>query len=88
MISGIWALEQLAADPLFYRQIVFSDDFLFENMDDSEPATIDALEASIVRVIREIRPAALEKVAQNWTSRMRFVKNTAAVMPEIIFKST
>ena len=52
-----------------------------------KPATIDALEASIVRVIREIRPAVLEKLAQNWTSRVRFVKNSGgAHMPEIIFK--
>jgi len=52
-----------------------------------KPATIDALEASIVRVIRDIRPAVLEKVAKNWTSRMHFVKNSrGAHMPEIVFK--
>ena len=52
-----------------------------------KPATIDALEANIVRVLRDIRPAVLEKVAKNWTSRMRFVKNSHdGHMPEIIFK--
>ena len=51
-----------------------------------KPATIDALEDNIVRVIRDIRPALLEKVTQNWTSRMRFVKNSrGGHMPEIIF---
>ena len=52
-----------------------------------KPATIDALEANIVRVLRDIRPAVLEKVAKNWTSRMRSVKNSrSGHMPEIIFK--
>ena len=52
-----------------------------------KPVTIDALEASIVRVIRDIRPPVLEKVTQNWTSRMRFVRSSrGGDMPEIIFK--
>ena len=50
-------------------------------------ATIDALGASIVRVIRDIRPAVLENWAQNWTSRMRFVKNSrGAHMPRNHFQ--
>lgn len=52
-----------------------------------KPATIDALEANIERVIRDIRPEMLEKVAHNWTSRIRFVKNSrGGHMSQIIFK--
>ena len=52
-----------------------------------KPATIDALVANIERVIRDIRPEMLEKVAHNWTSRIRFVKNSrGGHMSQIIFK--
>ena len=52
-----------------------------------KPATIDALEANIVRVIHDVRPAVLEKVTQNWTQRMRYLVNSRGChMPQIIFK--
>lgn len=53
----------------------------------TKPATIDALETEIERVIAEIRPQMLEKVIENWTDRMRFVtRSRGGHMPEIIFK--
>ena len=52
-----------------------------------KPATIDALENNIMRTIRDISPEMLEKVTQNWTSRIQFLKNSrGGHMPEIIFK--
>ena len=40
-----------------------------------KPATIDALENNIMCTIRDISPEMLEKVTQNWTSRIQFLKN-------------
>ena len=78
-----WPARSCDLTPLDYflwgyvKSLVYAD----------KPATIDALEANIVRVLRDIRPAVLEKVAKNWTSSMRFVKNSrGGHMPEIIFK--
>lgn len=52
-----------------------------------KPATIDALEANITRTIADIRPQLLEKVVQNWTDRIRFVRGSrGGHMPEIVFK--
>lgn len=52
-----------------------------------KPQSIDALETNIQRVIADIRPQMLEKVVENWTSRMTFVKNSrGGHMPQIVFK--
>ena len=78
-----WPARSCDLTPLDYflwgyvKSLVYAD----------KPATIEALEANIVRVLHDIRPAVLEKVAKNWTSRMRFVKNSrGGHMPELIFK--
>jgi hypothetical protein len=53
-----------------------------------KPLTLDHLEANIRRVIANIRPQTLEKVVENWTSRLRFIRaSRGAHMPEIIFKT-
>lgn len=53
-----------------------------------KPTTLQHLEANIRRVIAEIRPGMLEKVAKNWTDRMTFIKRSrGGHMPEIIFKT-
>lgn len=52
-----------------------------------KPTTIGDLEVNIRRVIAEIRPAMLEKVVQNWTDRMAFIRRSrGGHMPEIVFK--
>jgi len=52
-----------------------------------KPQTLDALEVNIRRVIANIRPEMLEKVIENWISRLRFVRaSRGAHMPQIIFK--
>ncbi|GFT13946.1 uncharacterized protein TNCV_2615841 [Trichonephila clavipes] len=49
-----------------------------------KPQTLDPLEDNIRRVIADIRPQMLEKVIENWTSRLDYIR--ASPMPEIIFK--
>ncbi|GFY14640.1 uncharacterized protein TNCV_4828431 [Trichonephila clavipes] len=52
-----------------------------------KPQTLDHLEDNIRRVIADIRPQMLEKVIENWTSRLDYVQaSRGSHMPEIIFK--
>ncbi|GFW27130.1 putative LOC100569746 [Trichonephila clavipes] len=49
--------------------------------------TLDHLEDNIRRVIVDIRPQMLEKVIENWTSRLDYIRaSRGSPMPEIIFK--
>ncbi|GFX97696.1 hypothetical protein TNCV_3065831 [Trichonephila clavipes] len=53
------------------------------------PQTLDHLEDNIRRVIADIRPQMLEKVIENWTSRLDYIRAShGSPMPEIIFKIT
>ncbi|GFY34949.1 putative transposase [Trichonephila clavipes] len=49
-----------------------------------KPQMLDHLEENIRRVIADIRPQMLEKVIENWTSRLDYIRGSP--MPEIIFK--
>ncbi|GFT36124.1 hypothetical protein TNCV_3778391 [Trichonephila clavipes] len=52
-----------------------------------KPQTLDHLENNIRRVIADIRPQMLEKVTENWTSRLDYIRaSRGSPMPEIIFK--
>ncbi|GFX03891.1 transposable element Tcb1 transposase [Trichonephila clavipes] len=52
-----------------------------------KPQTLDHLEDNIRRVIADIRPQMLEKVIENWTSRLDYIRAIrGSPMPEIIFK--
>ncbi|GFU30749.1 hypothetical protein TNCV_1444601 [Trichonephila clavipes] len=52
-----------------------------------KPQTLDHLEDNIRRVIADIRPQMLEKVTENWTSRLDYIRaSRGSPMPEIIFK--
>ncbi|GFV42539.1 uncharacterized protein TNCV_3718721 [Trichonephila clavipes] len=52
-----------------------------------KPQTLDHLEDNIHRVIADIRPQMLEKVIENWTSRLDCIRASRdSPMPEIIFK--
>ncbi|GFX01609.1 hypothetical protein TNCV_3971091 [Trichonephila clavipes] len=54
-----------------------------------KPQTFDHLEDNIRRVIADIRPQMLEKVIENWTSRLDYIRaSRGSHMPEIIFKMT
>ncbi|GFU87235.1 uncharacterized protein TNCV_738121 [Trichonephila clavipes] len=49
--------------------------------------TLDHLEDNIRHVIVDIRPQMLEKVIENWTSRLDYIRaSRGSPMPEIIFK--
>ncbi|GFX34805.1 hypothetical protein TNCV_2327451 [Trichonephila clavipes] len=51
-----------------------------------KPQTLDHLEDNIRRVIADIRPLMLEKVIENWTSRLDYIRaSRGSPMPEIIF---
>ncbi|GFV90845.1 uncharacterized protein TNCV_2324141 [Trichonephila clavipes] len=52
-----------------------------------KPQTLDHLEDNIRDVIADIRPQMLEKVIENWTSRLDYIRaSRGSPMPEIIFK--
>ncbi|GFU52529.1 transposable element Tc3 transposase [Trichonephila clavipes] len=52
-----------------------------------KPQTLDHLEDNIRRVIADIRPQMLEKVIENWTSRLDYIRASRdSPMPAIIFK--
>ncbi|GFV26007.1 uncharacterized protein TNCV_2693731 [Trichonephila clavipes] len=52
-----------------------------------KPQTLDHLEDNIRRVIADIRPQMLEKIIENWTSRLDYIRaSRGSHMPEIIFK--
>ncbi|GFU79926.1 hypothetical protein TNCV_578061 [Trichonephila clavipes] len=52
-----------------------------------KPQTLDHLEDNIRRVIADRRPQMLEKVIENWTSRLDYIRASRGNhMPEIIFK--
>ncbi|GFW50606.1 transposable element Tc3 transposase [Trichonephila clavipes] len=52
-----------------------------------KPQTLDHLEDNICRVIADIRPQMLEKVIENWTSTLDYIRaSRGSPMPEILFK--
>ncbi|GFW04481.1 hypothetical protein TNCV_878501 [Trichonephila clavipes] len=52
-----------------------------------KPQTLDHLADNIRRVIADIRPQMLEKVIENWTSRLDYIRaSRGSPVPEIIFK--
>ncbi|GFW60703.1 putative transposable element [Trichonephila clavipes] len=52
-----------------------------------KPQTLDHLEDNIHRVIADRWPQMLEKVIENWTSRLDYIRaSRGSPMPEIIFK--
>ncbi|GFT91255.1 tc3a_0 protein [Trichonephila clavipes] len=52
-----------------------------------KPQTLDHLEDKICRVIADIRPQMLEKVIENWTSRLDYIRaSRGSPMAEILFK--
>ncbi|GFS60483.1 putative DD41D transposase [Trichonephila clavipes] len=52
-----------------------------------KPQTLDHLEDNIRRVIADRRPQMLEKVIENWTSRLDYIRDSrGSPMPEIVFK--
>ena len=62
----------------YVRSMVYAD----------KPTTLETLDININRDIDEVRPEILEKVIQNWTDRMRFVRISCGNhMPEISYET-
>ncbi|GFT32900.1 putative transposable element [Trichonephila clavipes] len=79
----IWPPRSCDLTPLDYflwgyvKSLVYAD----------KPQTLDHLEDNIHRVIADIRLQMLEKVIENWTSRLDYIRaSCGSHMPEIIFK--
>ncbi|GFV48899.1 transposable element Tc3 transposase [Trichonephila clavipes] len=61
----------------YVKKLVYAD----------KPQTLDHLKDNIRRVIADIRPQILEKVIENWTFRLDYIRaSRGSRMPEIIFK--
>ncbi|GFW32364.1 transposable element Tc3 transposase [Trichonephila clavipes] len=61
----------------YVKELVYAD----------TPQTLDHLEDNNRRVIADIRPQMLEKVIENWTSRLDYIRaSRGSPMPEILFK--
>ena len=63
------------------------DYFLWGYVNADKHASIDALEDNIEAFIRDIPAETLERVCQNWTKRMDYLKRSRGQhLHEIIFK--
>ncbi|GFV19566.1 uncharacterized protein TNCV_477921 [Trichonephila clavipes] len=83
LVTVNWPPRSCDLTPLDYflwgyvKSLVYAD----------KPQTLDHLEDNIRRVIADIRPQMLEKVIENWTSRLDYIRvSRGSSMPEIIFK--
>ncbi|GFW07021.1 uncharacterized protein TNCV_3692171 [Trichonephila clavipes] len=78
-----WPPRSCDLTPLDYFQWGYVKSLVYAD----KPQTLDHLEDNIRRVIADIRPQMLEKVIENWTSRLDYIRaGRGSHMPEIIFK--
>ncbi|GFU33224.1 uncharacterized protein TNCV_4157261 [Trichonephila clavipes] len=78
-----WPPRSCDLTPLDYFLWVFAKSLDYAD----KPQTLDHLEDNIRRVIADIRPQMLEKVIENWTSRLDYIRaSRGSHMPEIIVK--
>ncbi|GFT28794.1 putative DD41D transposase [Trichonephila clavipes] len=79
-----WPPRSCDLTPLDYFLWGYVKSLVYED----EPQTLDHLEDNIRRVIADIRSQMLEKVIENWTSRLDYIRaSRGSPMPEIIFKN-
>ncbi|GFS72017.1 putative transposable element [Trichonephila clavipes] len=80
-----WPPRSCDLTPLDYFLWVYVKSLVYAD----KPQTLDHLEDNIRRVIADIRPQMLEKVIENWTSRLDYIRASRGIpMPEIIFEIT
>ncbi|GFV03312.1 putative DD41D transposase [Trichonephila clavipes] len=87
LISGFgpvnWPPKSCDLTPLEYFLWGFAKSLVYAD----KPQTLDHLEDNIRHVIADIRLQMLEKVIENWTSRLDYIRaSRGSPMPEIIFK--
>ncbi|GFS95256.1 putative DD41D transposase [Trichonephila clavipes] len=78
-----WPPRSCDLTPLDYFLWVYVKSLVYAD----KPQTLENLEDNIRRVIVDIRPQMLEKVIENWTSRLDYIRaSRGSSIPEIIFK--
>ncbi|GFY05042.1 putative LOC100569746 [Trichonephila clavipes] len=78
-----WPPRSCDLTPLDYFLLGYVKSLVYAD----KPQTLDHLKDNIRRVIADIRPQMLEKVIENWTSRLDYIRvRCCSHMPEIIFK--
>ncbi|GFU91841.1 DUF4817 domain-containing protein [Trichonephila clavipes] len=78
-----WPPRSCDLPPLDYFLWGYVKSLIYAN----KPQTLDHLEDNVRRVIADIRPQMLEKIIENWTSRLDYIRaSRGSPMPEIIFK--
>ncbi|GFX48850.1 putative LOC100569746 [Trichonephila clavipes] len=78
-----WPPRSCDLTPLDYFLWVYVKSLVYAD----KPQTLNHLEDNIRRVIADIRPQMLEKVIENWPSRLDYIRaGRGSPMPEIIFK--
>ncbi|GFT34678.1 uncharacterized protein TNCV_1536141 [Trichonephila clavipes] len=78
-----WPPRSCDLTPLVYFLLGYVKSLVYAD----KPQTLDHLEDNIRRVIADIRPQMLEKVIENWTFRLDYIRAShGSHMPEIIFK--
>ncbi|GFX84889.1 putative LOC100569746 [Trichonephila clavipes] len=78
-----WPPRSCDLTPLDYFLWDYVKSLVYAN----KPQTLDHLVDNVRRVIADIRPQMLEKVIENWTSRLDYIRaSRGSHMPEIIFK--
>ncbi|GFW08790.1 DUF4817 domain-containing protein [Trichonephila clavipes] len=78
-----WPPRSCDLTPLDYFMWGYAKSLVYAD----KPQTLDHLEDNIRRVIADIRPQMLEKVIENWTSRLDYIRaSRGSPMPDIIFK--
>ncbi|GFU14148.1 uncharacterized protein TNCV_4446981 [Trichonephila clavipes] len=76
-----WPPRSCDLTPLDYFLLGYVKSLVYAD----KPQTLDHLEDNIRRVIADIRPQMLEKVIENWTSRLDYIRaSRGSHMPEII----
>ncbi|GFW39880.1 hypothetical protein TNCV_4358751 [Trichonephila clavipes] len=100
IVNGIYGANTVTANHVQFRFPVHAFSMLKKHLAQTgssskmsplvyadKPQTLDPLEDNIRRVIADIRPQMLEKVIENWTSRLDYIRaSRGSPMPEIIFK--
>ncbi|GFX00865.1 uncharacterized protein TNCV_4578321 [Trichonephila clavipes] len=78
-----WPPRSCDLTPLDYFLWGYVKSLVYAN----KPQTLHHLEENSRRVIADIQPQMLEKVIENWTSRLDYIRaSRGSPMPEIIFK--
>ncbi|GFV55034.1 hypothetical protein TNCV_989471 [Trichonephila clavipes] len=84
---GVCACPEETRKTTSFPSVIYGLGYVNSLVYADKPQTLDHLEDNIRRVIADIPPQMLEKVIENWTSRLDYIRaSRGSPMPEIIFK--